>query len=430
MKLKAKLFRLQSLMFFVIAGIIAFTAVPLFTGCEFPVPEEEKYPVITPLNDYLVNQPDNTKDTPYNYKLDINSDDLIKLKNTLRQNPKKYVNIDLSDSTITEFPKNAFYYCFTLAEITIPKNMTSIGDYAFYCCGLTNINIPNNVTSIGKWAFGSRQLNSVTIGKGVASIGDYAFYYCYLTNITIPDNVTIIGNNVFNNCTNLNSVTIGKGVTSIGDYAFEACYELTAINIDDNNNNYSSENGVFYNKDKTTLIKYPSGKTDAYFTIPNSVINIEEMAFFNCKNLTDVIIGNNVTSIKDWAFTLSYNLVNVTMGNKVTSIGSYAFAICNSLAAITIPNNITSIKEEAFNHCNFADVIIPNSVKSIERRAFDDCNNLTSVTFEGTINSNNFDTYQTFPGDLRAKFYETNPNNGTPGTYTRENGSNTWTKQP
>jgi len=82
---------------------------------------------------------------------------------------------------------------------------------------------------------------------------------------------------------------------------------------------------------------------------------------------------------------------------------------------------------------NLASITIPASVTSIYGSAFSGCTGLTSVTFEGTIASGSFGSsgYETFPGDLRTKFYATNSANGTPGTYTRPNGtSTTWTRQP
>ena len=73
-------------------------------------------------------------------------------------------------------------------------------------------------------------LTSVTIPSNVTSIGDSAFYDCSgLTSITIPDSVTDIGNIAFTNCSGLTSVTIGDSVTFIGFYAFRNCSNLTSV---------------------------------------------------------------------------------------------------------------------------------------------------------------------------------------------------------
>jgi hypothetical protein len=98
--------------------------------------------------------------------------------------------------------------------------------------------------------------------------------------------------------------------------------------------------------------------------------------------------------------------------------------------AFIIPNSVTSIGGTAFYYCSsLTSVTIPASVTSIENSAFAGCSSLTNVTFQGTIPAGNFTTTNGgFPGDLRDKFYVTDPANGTPGTYTRN--GNTWTKQP
>ena len=174
-------------------------------------------------------------------------------------------------------------------------------------------------------------IKSVIIENGVTSIGESAFNSCTsLTSVTIPDSVTSIGERAFSDCTSLVSVTIPNSVTSIGDGAFEDCNNLASITVNSNNNNYSSQDGVLFNKNKTTLIQYPMGNTRTSYTIPNSV-----------------------TSIGDFAFQYCTSLVSVTIPNSVTSIGGYAFYSCDNLTSVTIPNSVTSIGDHAFGY-NFA----------------------------------------------------------------------------
>ena len=132
----------------------------------------------------------------------------------------------------------------------------------------------------------------------------------YLGAYTIPDGIKQIAGSAFAECSSLISITIGNSVKSIGEYAFNKCSSLTSVNVDSNNPNYSSVDGVLFNKDKTALIQYPGGKQGAY-TIPNSVTSVGNQAFDNCKSLTSITIPNGVTSIGSYAFYGCDKLVDV-----------------------------------------------------------------------------------------------------------------------
>ena len=264
----------------------------------------------------------------------------------------------------------------------IPNSVTGIGEMAFAdCSSLTSVTIPNSVTDIGRWAFiGCRSLISVTIPNSVTSIGISAFFDCSsLTYIEIPNSVTSIGGGAFWGCSSLVSVAIGSSVTSIGGGAFYDCSSLTTINVSNDNSNYSSIDGVLFNKQKTTLIQCPCGKQGAYI-IPNSVTGFGDRAFSGCSSLTSVTIPNSVTSIGESAFSGCSNLTSVTISIRVISIKDYAFTDCSSLTSIVIPNSVTSIGDYAFSGCsNLTSVTIPNSVTSIGYWAFDECDNLTGI---------------------------------------------------
>ena len=263
----------------------------------------------------------------------------------------------------------AFYYCENLISITIPDSVTSIGKGAFsYCENLKSITIPDSVTSIGGDAFrgttwfynqpdglvyagkvaysyiGKMPKNtSLTIKDGTKSIADKAFLGCTgLTSITIPDSVTSIGVDSFNKCTNLKSITIPNSMTSIGEWtfrectgltsitipdsvtsinerAFDGCTRLTSITVNNSNANYSSVDGVLFNKNKTELIKYLEGKTDENYTIPDSVTSIGKWAFASCRRIKSLTIPTSVTSIGEWAFN-NCGINSITIPASVTSI--------------------------------------------------------------------------------------------------------------
>lgn len=119
-------------------------------------------------------------------------------------------------------------------DITIPKGITKICDYAFVGCDtITNVVIPNSVISIGNSAFfDCSNLKNISIPNSVISIGDSAFYYCYnLKNISIPNSVVNIGAGAFSGCSNLEEVEIPDGIKFIKDSTFAFCENLTTIII-------------------------------------------------------------------------------------------------------------------------------------------------------------------------------------------------------
>jgi hypothetical protein len=168
----------------------------------------------------------------------------------------------------------------------------------------------------------------------------------------IPNSVTSIGNSAFSSCTSLTSIVIPNSVTSIGDYAFSSCSSLTSINVNDDNSNYSSLDGVLYDKDKTTLINYPCAKLDNVFAIPNSVTSIGNSAFSSCTSLTSIVIPNSVTSIGDYAFYNCSSLTSIVIPNSVTSIGDYAFSYCSSLTIYAEASSEPSGWSSSWNSSN------------------------------------------------------------------------------
>ena len=266
----------------------------------------------------------------------------------------------LDDGTVEITDYNGSAKTVDIPEKINGKSVTSIGNCAFrYCTSLTSITIPNSVMEIGSSAF-----------SGCSS----------LTSITIPNSVTEIGVYAFKGCTSLTSITIPNSVTNIGDSTFWGCSSLTAIYVAVDNKNYTSVNGVLFNKDKTALICYPAGKTDKSYNITNSVTSIGDYAFNGCSSLTSVTIPNSVTEIGGSAFVGCASLKSITMPNSVTSIGDMAFYKCSSLTSITIPDSVTSIGSSAFSDCSkLRSITIPNSVTSIGAWAFNGCTGLTAI---------------------------------------------------
>ena len=216
----------------------------------------------------------------------------------------KLTDIIIPDS-VTHLEKGAFMWCTNLTNVIISGRITSIEDDTFNeCTNLKSIIIPNNVESIGARAFYlCENLANITMSDSIKSIGEFAFVGCRnLTNLTIPNSIVSIEDGTFTGCTGLTSVSIPKNVTKIYSSAFSQCTNLSSIYVDKNNKEFSSENGVLFNKTKTDLLLYPIGNTRTEYDIPNGIMIIRNQAFQDCSNLKNITIPNSVISIRKYAF--------------------------------------------------------------------------------------------------------------------------------
>jgi len=253
-------------------------------------------------------------------------------------------------------------------------------------------------------------------GIPVTEIRPRAFENCSsLKSITIGKNVTTIGKWAFSGCTGITSIEIPKKVESIGSMAFDKCTALESINVSENNDSYSSEEGVLYDRGKTKIVQCPLGKSgdlnlargvkyidDFSFrsctkintiNLPNEVLMVGNGAFSGCISLSTVFLPNSITSIGQMAFYKCENLTDIKIPSKVISIGAQTFS-GSGLRSVQFSSGITSISKGAFFDCKgLARVIIPESVKSIGRGAFSRCANLESVTFLGDAPSASSDAF-------------------------------------
>ncbi|MBA4689003.1 MAG: leucine-rich repeat protein [Candidatus Galacturonibacter soehngenii] len=162
-----------------------------------------------------------------------------------------------------------------------------------------------------------------------------------VTNYGKTYDVTEISGHCFNSC-RMSSVFIPKTIGgSIGPDTFVACPNLVAINVDPENTTFMSEDGVLYNKDKTTLIRYPSAKSGESFAIPESVNTLLPCAFYACKNLTTMTIPDNITTVGSHIFYKCDALTEVTIGVGVSEINHATFIDCTALQLITF-NRMTA----------------------------------------------------------------------------------------
>ena len=285
--------------------------------------------------------------------------------------------------SVTHIGENAFAYCESVKSITIPNGVKSIGDGAFlYCSNLESIDIPESVKVIGNYSFeGCQCLTGIIIPDGVTNIGFDAFFNCVsLKNITIGDSVTTIDYCAFYFCSNISNVSISSSVISVGESAFSLCDSLISINVDINNAYYSSQEGVFFNKDKTNLIQYPIGSNKTRYEIPDSVTSISKDAFLDCDYLRKVIVPSTVISIGENAFNSCTFLKDI-----------YYTGTKNEWKAITIADNNDSLKS-AIIHCSDGLIYEPDSSAESEYKLVD-----------GVLYSSDMKTLIEYPVDKKDK---------------------------
>lgn len=337
--------------------------------------------------------------------------------------------LDIKNVIVNAYTGNAG--TFGSANMTYPKNTIPL--YTFYRNSkLSTVILPATVTSIDEAAFEECSLlKSITIPPSVASIGIYVFYKCVnLTSITLPSSVTSIGKSAFGNCTSLSTINFPSSHFSIDRFGFYNCKNLTIpiipptltsigvgtfagckgpFIVDANNPNYTSENGILFNKDKTSLLQ-ASSNINSYtipsfvdtigphafalcgnlnsITINSSIKSIGYYAFKNCSNLHSIIIPSSVMLIDEGTFYDCQGLTSVAIPSSVTSIGGESFSGCTSLTSITIPSSVTSIGYSCFMGCTrLTSIVLPPSLTSISSGCFEGCTGLTKIDIPWSINT-------------------------------------------
>ena len=313
---------------------------------------------------------------------------------------------------------DAFYKCFALKNISIPDSLSYIESRAFAgCTSLTDVALPDGVKMIGSSAFHScTALKSITIPKNVTKIEKDVFKQCTsLVNVTISDSVKRIDRDAFSECSNLRNITIPKGVTEIKSDAFFKCIRLENIYVEKENPNYSSEEGVLFDKPKTKLILCPCGKS-GFYRIPEGVQEVERGAFV-CYGLMSITIPKSMkimgTGLKKCdKLREVYNLSDLSMeidagqANVYTSVpsvshfkvlGDYVFyerndstiellAYKGEAKSITLPSDYKgkkyTIAEMAFFAGEMTDVTIPGCVSEVGEGAFAKCGALKNVVMK------------------------------------------------
>lgn len=222
------------------------------------------------------------------------------------------------------------------------------------------VSVPASVTEIGAEAFaGNTTMEKLEFkGSSVEKISYRAFAGCTaLTEVKLPDSVLRLGNGSFADCTALKKLTIGKGLTELGIGTFAGCTVLENITVSKDNTDFSVDDGCLYNKDKSKLyLLLPVRKSDSY-TMPSTVTDIAEYAFWGSEAVNSVILSSNLKKIPDYAFANCKTLTGISIPYSVTSIGIKSFADCVNLETVNIPSSVLTIHDTAFDGCSKLNIV-------------------------------------------------------------------------
>ena len=219
----------------------------------------------------------------------------------------------------------------------VPWGVERIGTSAFDGNRkISRVIIPGSVEGVGHAAFRScASLESVTLQQGVREIAGSAFAECpLLRQVFLPESLLRIGPSPFEGSENLESLSIPKNVKANLEYSIFETVTRDGITVDKENPDYTWEDDVLLNSDRTRLLYYPRRRKDTSYFIPCFIRSIGSAAFYKVNHLCEVVIPNGVTEIMNNTFCECENLSVVTIPKSVTEIGDMAFFACRKLLKI------------------------------------------------------------------------------------------------
>jgi len=281
-------------------------------------------------------------------------------------------------NTIQIIGRRAFGNCNALKEINIPVSVNKIEDWAFAkCANLESIRIPQNVAYIGEDVFSRcEKLRSIAADgnnphfttldgvlydkemKTLIKVPDTRSSYAFpatvtsflggafegnknITAIDLPDSIKTIPHHSFQDCSALKVFHIPANIVFIGMSAFMRCSAMESFHVEERNKNFSSQDGVLYNFDKTILIKCPEKK--AKVQLAERVQEIDAYAFAWCKQLAEVTLPESVTKIGMSAFVQSELKTLKILSKKQVEIRDEIFAGRKKEVIVLVPEALIPI---------------------------------------------------------------------------------------
>ena len=241
-----------------------------------------------------------------------------------------------------------------LQELVIPEGVTILDEDSIQKDKkLTTIHLPSTLSNIGNRVFQDTNIVDIILAEGNTNYkvvdnvlftydGSKIVHYSLgLTNeyYEIPEGVTTlaldgwVSMSVFYRNEYLKKIKIPSSVNELSGNLFDDMIKLEYIDIDENNENYISIDGVVYNKTKTSLIVYPNHRKATTCTVLSGVVSMDDNAFCDSKYLSEVILPSTLKTIGSHTFNSS-SITKVTIPASVISIGYDAFDSSKITSAI------------------------------------------------------------------------------------------------
>ena len=237
--------------------------------------------------------------------------------------------------------RRQFNCCQDLVEVTIPE-AAWIGEGAFAGCrNLKIIHIPENVKKIDKYAFqGCTALTDIVFPPHLEEICDGVLSGCEsLKNIVIPDSVIVL-DNAFAQCNSLKTIKIPSSVRTINSGGgLDCCKKLESINVSPQNKNYTSIDGVLYDKAMERIVAFPQNAPIKDYVIPIKS-RYFGYTFFECYKLERIVLPESVRSVGNFISNRCERLREVVLPESLQKIDRELFYCCPNLKNIVLSKNL------------------------------------------------------------------------------------------
>lgn len=335
-------------------------------------------------------------------------------------NCESLIHVELP-SGLTQIKSSAFEGCKNLMDIQIPDSVTLIGSYAFSECeNLESIVIPENTDIETSIFYGCTSLKNISVDSNNKNLisndgvllekgntGTSLYFYPPAkeeATYAIPEGVTTIAGGAFRHCENLLHLQIPESLANIEEFllrsdesesAFWACDNIESFSVDENNDVFYSEDGVLYQylaDGEKMVYRYPQGKNDKVYVLPEGITRIGASAFEKCRYLESILLNDGLKRINAGAFYGCSSLTDIVIPESVEYInsgyflGAYTpgagcvFAQCTSLKSVVLPSSLTIIGSEMFSGCSsLTSIDIPDTVETICYDAFENCTALKNI---------------------------------------------------